>query len=503
MMTLIKNVIVLDGTGAAPRKADIIIKRDKIAAIGHFHRYRSSEIIDGMGAYLAPGFIDVNTSSDLFLTLFSNPSQKDFLLQGVTTIIGGQNGISLAPIFYGSLELNKIFTDVHKINVNWHTIGELLDTLEKRRLGVNFGTLVGHATLRESIIGDNFRDLTQNELNVFRSELKKSLEAGALGISINLDFSLTSLTPYKEIKFLAEEVANNKGVVSINLRNCSDRDNDNISAIEEIINLAKETECRIHIRNFARLASSEAELKKIINLIIENSAKTNIYLSVTPLRYFIKPIFSFLPAWASRGSLKEIRDNLKDEAVLAKIKKDLSARLNSEEFKILSAPRHDYLAGKTLKEFSRLKDISTKDALLYLLNFLNLRGSAVYKGYTGKVFSQAINFDRAIVSTGAASFGKKPEESVMGDFYKIFPMFLDFALGKSDLPIERAVRKITSLPAQLLGLKNRGVIKEKYFADLVMFRDSGIENVFVNGKIAVKNGQYVQGGSGKILRKRK
>ena len=501
MVTLIKNVVILDGTGTAPRKADVIIKRDKIAAIGRFHRYRNAQIIDGMGAYLAPGFIDVNTSSDLFLTLFSNPPQKDFLLQGVTTIIGGQNGISLAPIFYGSLELNKLFTDVHKINVNWRTIEEFLKTLQMRRLGVNFGTFVGHATLRESIIGDNFRDLTQNELNIFRSELKKSLEAGALGISINLDFPLTSLTPYKEIKFLVEETARNKGVVSINLRSCGGADDDNISALEEIINLAKETQCRIHIRNFARLTSGEAELKKIIDLIIENSAKTNIYLSVTPLKYLIAPLFSFLPAWASRGSLKEIHDNLKDGPTLAKIKKDLPARLDSEEFKILSAPRHDYLVGKTLKEFSRIKDVSAKDALLHLLDFLNLKGAAVYKGYTGKVFSQAINFDLAVVSTGAASFGKNPEESVMGDFYKIFPMFLGFALGKSNLPIERAVRKITSTPAQLLGLKNRGFIKEKYFADLVMFRDSKIENVFVNGALAVKDGQYTGELAGDILKK--
>jgi len=101
---LIKNIQLLDGSGRPPVKADVLVKNDKISAIGNFPKYRADEIIDGLGAYLAPGFVDINTDSDHYLTLFSNPSQKDFLLQGVTTIIGGQCGASLAPLIYGSLE---------------------------------------------------------------------------------------------------------------------------------------------------------------------------------------------------------------------------------------------------------------------------------------------------------------------------------------------------------------------------------------------------------------
>jgi len=501
MTTLIKNVVVLDGTGQTPRKADVIIKHNKIAAIGHFHRYQNAEIIDGMGAYLAPGFIDINTSSDLFLTLFSNPSQKDFLLQGVTTIIGGQNGISLAPIFYGSLELNKLFTDVYKININWHAIGELLDTLDKKKFGVNFGTLVGHATLRESIIGDTFRDLTQNELNVARMVLKKSMEEGAFGLSVNLNFPLTSLTPYKEIKFLVEEVAAQKGIASINLKSCNDCKNDSVSMAEEIINLAKETEARINIGNFSALSGTETDLKKIADLIDESSAKANIYFSLSPLPCFIAPIFSFLPCFATRGSLKEIHNNLSDSVFVNKIKKELPAKFKGEEFKILSAPRHDYLVGKSLKDFAETKDMTVKNAFLHLANFLNLRGAAVYKSYNQKNLLNVISYSRAVVSSGGVSFDKNPENLVAAKFYSVFPKFLDSSLKKSVLPIEIAIRKITGLPAKILGLKNRGLIKEKYFADLVIFRDSHIEHVFVNGKIVVKNGQYLNIMSGRVLRR--
>ncbi|MEK7495899.1 MAG: D-aminoacylase, partial [Patescibacteria group bacterium] len=103
MTILIKNIQLIDGSGRPAFKADVLVKKEKIHAIGNFSRYRANEIIDGMGAYLSPGFIDIDTESDHNLTLFSEPSQKDFLLQGITAIIGGQGGSSLAPLIYGSL----------------------------------------------------------------------------------------------------------------------------------------------------------------------------------------------------------------------------------------------------------------------------------------------------------------------------------------------------------------------------------------------------------------
>ena len=132
---LIKNIQLLDGSGRPPVKADVLVKNEKISAIGNFPKYRADEIIDGLGAYLAPGFIDINTDSDHYLTLFSNPSQKDFVAQGVTTIIGGQCGASLAPLIYGSLESIREWADISKINVNWHTLAEFLKAMERSAFG--------------------------------------------------------------------------------------------------------------------------------------------------------------------------------------------------------------------------------------------------------------------------------------------------------------------------------------------------------------------------------
>src|SRR5580693_7162162 len=187
MTLLVKNIQLVDGVNDFPERSDVFIAKGKISAIGNFSNKKADEVIDGQGAYLSPGFIDVNTDSDHYLTLFDYPSQGDFLKQGVTTIFGGMCGSSLAPLLYGSLEsVRKWGGSEDKINVNWHTIGEFLATIDKQPLGVNFGTLAGHGTIRRGIEGDDVRELTKNEIAVFSETLKKALGEGSFGMSTNL-----------------------------------------------------------------------------------------------------------------------------------------------------------------------------------------------------------------------------------------------------------------------------------------------------------------------------
>src|SRR5271170_4196627 len=122
MTLLIKNVRVLGANRVIPLPVDVFVSDDKISAIGNFPDKKADQMLDGQGAYLSPGFIDVNTDSDHYLTLFDHPGQEDFLRQGVTTIFGGMCGSSLAPLLYGNLESFRKWTDTDRINVNWHTM---------------------------------------------------------------------------------------------------------------------------------------------------------------------------------------------------------------------------------------------------------------------------------------------------------------------------------------------------------------------------------------------
>ena len=156
-MILIKDSLVIDGTGNPGERKDILIKDNKISAIGSFPNHNADEIIDGLGLISAPGFIDIDTDSDHYLTLFTDRSQHDFLLQGVTTIMGGFSGSSLTPLIRGSLESVRKWADINQVNVDWNTVGEFLKILERIKLGVNFGTLVGHSTIRRGLIGEENR----------------------------------------------------------------------------------------------------------------------------------------------------------------------------------------------------------------------------------------------------------------------------------------------------------------------------------------------------------
>ncbi|MEK7089852.1 MAG: D-aminoacylase, partial [Patescibacteria group bacterium] len=168
MSTLIKNGLVYDGSGTAPIKRDILIHGKYIAKIGTLSREHADLVIDVGGASVMPGFIDVTSHSDHYMSLFYEPYQEDFIRQGITTIIGGNCGVSLAPLLTGSLESVREWGSEHGTNVSWYSIKEFLQMLSKRKLGINFGTLVGHTSIRRALTQNKFRDLTEEELEMFK-----------------------------------------------------------------------------------------------------------------------------------------------------------------------------------------------------------------------------------------------------------------------------------------------------------------------------------------------
>ncbi len=388
MTLLIKNAQIIDGMGRPAMKADVLVKNDKISAIGNFPNYKADEIIDAMGSYLAPGFIDINNESDRSLEIFSNNYQENILKQGITSVIGGHGGFSLAPLLYGSLEAIKPWADIRQINVDWHTLAEFLKTFKKRKLGVNFGTFLGHTTVRFDIIHDAhkliFRDLTSNETAVLNFVMKKNLNppaggsAGgkAFGISVGLDHPLVLEVSYFEIKKMAELAAKSGVLLSYNLK---DNREEIVESVKKAIFLAKETGVKILINNFT--PSREA-----FNLIEGSSASADICFCV----------------------------NLNDD----------------------------------------------------------------YSGELAKILQS----DKTFISSGG--FGK----------------FLELVVKDKIMTIEEAVKKLTFLPAMKLKLNKRGIIREGYFADLVVFRDTEISDVIINGKRAVKEGKFQNILAGEALR---
>ncbi|MFH1346981.1 MAG: amidohydrolase family protein [Spirochaetota bacterium] len=482
MTTLVKNVQLVDGSGKPPFKADVLIHNGKISAIGNFPTYKAHETIEGFGAYLAPGFIDINNNADHYLTLFSNPSQKDYLLEGVTTIIGGQCGASLAPLLYGSLESIKDWVDVGKMNIGWHTVKEFLEILSGLKFGVNFGTLVGHRTIRQALVGDLKRDLSGNELKVFNLILNRALKDGAFGFSTGLGYVHAKQTSYSEIKSLVETVAKNKALYTTHLRN---EKRELLQSVNETINIAKETEAKVLINHFRPLSGYDTDYEEAIDLINKNSDKADICFNIYPSDISAVLIHDILPEWVKKGDTENILKDIETPGFREKIMRELS-RFKAEETIILNAPLNAYLNGKSLKEFSDNRGLKPTEGILELMKITGLRAVILYKNVSLKKNINAIRNDRAIVASN--------------NIPKTFTGLLKLAEKERILPIETAIYKITGFPAQRLGLKNRGLLKEGFIADLTLFKDAQIREVIINGKRAVKNGVFEEILAGKILK---
>jgi N-acyl-D-amino-acid deacylase len=507
MTLLIKNVQLVGGTdgtrasdGTSNRACDVFVSDNKISAIGNFPNKKADTVIDGQGAYLCPGFIDGNTGSDHYLTLFNNRSQEDFLRQGVTTIMGGMCGASLAPLLYGTLESIQKWGDTNRINVNWHTMAEFLAVMDQRPTAVNFGTLVGHATIRRAIVGEAIRDLMRNELNVFVRTLEAALAEGAFGLSTGLGYVHARKTPYAELRTLAETVKKYNGVYATHLR-C---DATGIKeSVEETIKLARETGVSTIISHFAPVVGAEKEYEEALALINDLPPEVDLHFDIAPSTSSLVPIYTFLPEWAQTGGVGVMLANTKDEWLLSRIKKDIP-KLDENNFIIAQAPGSEFLVGKSLKEIREMYEIQDgRDALLRLMQAMQLKGSVLYKNLDATLIARAIASPRSLVASNAPSVpdalsGEKHFKSERST--STFSAFLSLVEENKTISFGDAIKKITSMPARKFGIAGRGAIKEGNFADFVCLRGNEIKFTVVNGWVVEKENEFQAVFPGKILR---
>jgi N-acyl-D-amino-acid deacylase len=497
-MILIRSAQIIDGTGKPPFQADLFLRNDRISAIGNFSNKKADVIIDALGAYLAPGFIDVNTDSDHYLSLFTNPSQSSFLLQGVTTIIGGHCGSSLAPLLYGTLESIRKWTDINQINVNWHTAAEFLKILEKTNIGVNFGTLIGHSTIRRALIGNERRDLTEKEIKVFEKILSQSLEEGGFGLSTGLGYALSRQVPFSEIKALIRIVNKYHGVYATHLRNEKEG---LLTSINETITLVKETSANTLIDHFRPIIGFERDYEKALDILEENFDKTNIHFNVYPFNSSIVPIHLLLPAWVQSGGLETMLLNLTSVDVRERIIKELPL-FKYDDLIIARAPGIDYLAGKTIGEFAQNQNLSISEAMVNLMRITNLKAVVFHKNINLELVVNSLFRKNSLVASNSPGILTDPNAVNHERASMTFTKFLQIINRTQNISLETAVQKLTSIPAHKFNLKKRGVIKEGSIADLTIFnKDGGIKNVFINGKLAVKDGEFQNVLAGKVLRR--
>ena len=500
-MTLIKNIQVVDGSGKPAFKADVLLKDNKISAIGQFPNKKADLAIDGLGLYLSPGFVDVNTDSDHYLSLFTDPAQEDFLTQGVTTTFAGHCGSSLAPLIYGGLESIRKRADITKVNVDWHSVAEFLKVLGKIKLGVNFGTLVGHGTIRRALTGGQIRDLTDGELMIFKNLLRDSLKEGAFGMSTGLNSAHARETPYLEIKELVNIVAENNGVYATHLRNEKEG---LLSSIQETLKLADETKAQVLISHLKPLAGFEEDHKDALEMM----KSPNVHFDSYPFGVTVVPIHTMLPDWAQVGNFETLRSYLDTPHIKERLVKDLMAIHGDElgDIRVSQAPGLPYLIGKTVRQIAENQNLDLSEALIKLMLLTNFRAIVFHKNINQKMIVDSLFHRQAFVSTNGASLPSDPDILKDERFYNTFPKFLEIINRDKNLSLENAIKKITLEPAKKFGLKDRGLIKENNIADLNLFSFGAdgkfrLSYVIVNGRLAVKDGAVQNILAGQVLKR--
>ncbi len=518
---LIKNAVIIDGTGNPMYKADIGIRDDRIEKIGHLADEKGEEELDVAGQMVCPGFIDVNNHSDTYWRIFSNPQLEGLIYQGVTTIIGGNCGSSLAPL----ADSDAIYSiqkwgNVNQINISWQTVGEFLTVLEKKKLALNFGTLVGHGTLRRGIMKDATGSANPTELEQLKRLLDQSMREGALGMSSGLVYVHERRASLEELKALAAVVEKNQGVYATHLKN--ERENF-LEALEETLALAEEIKASVHISHLKVMEEKNwSLLDDALALIDESLGRgTRITFDVYPYAHTGTVLYTLLPQWISDGGKRMMLERLKDPEIRQKIITELKITgFDWAGLEVSKSFLNKVLTKRKISEIAASQNKSAEEAVIDVL--LASEGAVI-------VFTESLseaNVEKALIHPAAmvatngsgynleyAASGEKVHPRNFGTFPRVL---FHYVREKKSLRWEEAIKKMTSQPAKKFQIKKRGEIQEGFFADLVIFDmdrikdlataenpyqySQGIDGVLVNGKFVLQTGKITGRLPGKILK---
>lgn len=489
---------IVDGTGSAPRRADIGIRGERIAFIGnaaaaHLH---AKQIISAKGLLICPGFIDPHTHADEYLDNPARRNNLNYIMQGVTTVVTGNDGSG--PI----------------------DVAATLDKWQHNGIGTNVALLVGFGTVRRRVIGVVNADPTPGQLDQMRTYVRSAMQQGAFGFSTGLFYAPQSFSTSDEVIELAKAAAQYGGYYDTHMRDEDSYSIGLLGAIDETLRIGREAHIPVHISHIKALGPAVwgKSVDAITKINAARAAGQNVTASQYPYTGSGTSLpASLLPPWAHEGTQQQVSARLDDPTLRTRLLDAVSeniSRRGGANTLLFTLPSLSELYAKTLAQVSAARKTSAPETALAILQ------SAAHDKTWDELDVISFNMSEADVER----FMCQPWVMTDSDgstghprLYGTFPRKLrTYVYQKKLIPLPFMVHVGSELPAEMLGLHDRGLLREGYIADVIVFDpatvtdratyehpevlSTGMKYVFINGSLAVNGGNYTGRLPGRALR---
>ncbi len=519
---LIRNIDIADGSGKALFRGSVAVKDGKIVKVsaGDISDDAAYTVTGKDGQILCPGFFDTHTHGDL--QRIADPYISTQLLQGVTFDVCGNCGISAAPVSDETFTIMKRYSEpvipfkgYDEEWKTWHTFGDYLASVKKRNPAIHTGAFVGHGTLRIAVMGMENRAPSAEELEKMKALLKEAMESGALGLSSGLIYAPGVFSQTDEMVELCKVVAAYNGIYATHMRNESFNV---VESVKESIFVAKQAGCKLLISHHKVSGSKNHDLYKQTLKLIEEARQEGLNVicdqyqsnkGSTTLAALLPP---FCQSEGTEGLLRQLSDPAQRAKIVKGMEEDATYEnflldLGSDNILIISCQNTTEHNGKTLTEIAKDYGLSPAETVCQLQ--LDNAGNVLMAVCMCQqdVVDAIFSFPYTCMGSDGigAGAGTLTHPRAVGNYVH---MFEDYVRERKLVSWEEAIRKCTSLPADFIGLKEKGRIAEGCDADMVIFdrerigtdasftnqnaKPKGIEHVFVLGQEKVKHGEIVK-----------
>jgi len=526
---VIRNGQIFDGSGAAPVKADVAIQGDKIALTGSLDGARGKLEVDANGMAVSPGFVNMMCWANESL-IHDGRSQGD-IRQGVTLEVMGE-GESMGPLNEPMKEaLLRQQGDI-QYSIEWTTLGEYLSYLEKRGVSPNVASFIGAATPRIHVIGYDDRPPTPEELDKMRAIVRQTMEEGAVGIASSLIYPPGSFSKTEELIALAKAAAEYDGLHISHLRNEASQ---LVEATDEFLRIAREAKIRSEIYHLKASGKPNWPLLDKVIEKVEQARAAGLQITADTYTYPAGStgLTASMPPWVQDGGFEAMLKRLKDPATRRRIAREMKQDSKEWENMYLGAGTPDNillvefkseklkpLTAKTLGDVARARRKSPEETVMDLILEDESRIGTVYFTQSEEHIRRKVALPWVTFCSDSPSLAPEGlflKSSVHPRAYGSFARLLGrYVRDEKVIPLAEAIRRLAALPAQTLRVEGRGMLKQGYYADVVVFDPAkiqdhatyekphqyatGVIHVFVNGVQVLKDGEHTGAKPGRFVK---